>query len=114
MIEYIHTYNNNIITMRVRQPNRDIKQRTLDECNITESPDNIKSAGDPLRERSRQDGIITIGYHNIHGSGIDAGLEIAEELKAIADIGTDIQGMLEMNKSWTESTQTKYQIQLFV
>ena len=98
--------------MRVYQPNRDMKQRTLNGWNLTGSPDNIEATGDPLREPSKQDDIIRIGYHNIHGSGIDAGLEIAEELKAIADIGTDIHGMSEMNKPWTESTQTKYQLQL--
>ena len=98
--------------MRVRQPNRDMKQRSLNEWNIAKSLDNIEATGDPLRERSEQDGIIRIGYHNIRGSGIDAGLEITEELEAIADIRTDIQGMSEMNKPWTESTQTKHQLQL--
>ena len=98
--------------MRIRQPSRDVKQHTLYKWNIIENPSNIGVAGDLLQERSEQDGIMRIGYHNIHGSEIDSGLEIAEELEAIVEIGADIQGMSEMNKPWTKSTQIRYQLQL--
>ena len=82
---------------------RNVTQRTTDEwveggaCGFP----NIEPMGDPLMKRTEKDGIHRMGYHNIHGSMMNRGLEVADELDIMQELGFDTQGMSEINKPWS-------------
>ena len=42
-----------------------------------------------------------MGYQHIRGTTLNSGLEIAEELGVMKELGIDTQGMSEINKPWS-------------
>ena len=59
---------------------------------------NIEPVSDPMVERREKDGIHRMGYQNIRGTTLNSGLEIAEELDVMKELGIDTKGKLEINK----------------
>ena len=51
---------------------------------------NLVTRGDGLRPREEGDGVFHVGYQNIRGSEMSSGIEVAQELTAMCDIGVDI------------------------
>ncbi len=72
--------------------------------------DNIDPTGDPLRERQIDDNITRMGLHNIRGTTMGQGFDVAEELEVIRDLGVDIQAFNEINKPWNASNKWKYEM----
>ena len=53
-----------------------------------------------------------MGYQHIRGTTLNSGLEIAEELDVIKELGIDTQGMSEINKPWSAGNKWKYQMMM--
>ena len=97
--------------MRTLPPRRAAGQATLhqwsnkkNECQFA----NIDPVGDPLKPRFDGDGITRIGYQNVNTSTMGQGFDVAEEIDVIAEIGSDIHGMSEINKPWNSSNKWQY------
>ena len=57
-------------------------------------------------------GIVQVGFQNIQGTKLNNSFATMSELEAMYEIGTDLQGMAEINKLWNARTKMLYQTQL--
>ena len=73
---------------------------------------NIEPSGDPLQPRAEDDGIFRLGYQNIHGTTLGQGLEIAEEIDVMRELGVDVQGMSKINKPWSPNNKWQYNMMM--
>jgi hypothetical protein len=64
---------------------------------------NIEPSGNPLQPREDDNGMFRMGYQNIHGTTMESGLEIAEEIDVMRDLAVYIQGMSAINKPWSSN-----------
>ena len=49
-----------------------------------------------------------MGYQNICGAILNSGLEIADEVDAMRELGTDTQGMSNINEPWSTGNTWRY------
>ena len=99
--------------MCLSRPLRKATQSTIDEWVGRECKfENIEPVGDSMVARRENDGIHRIGYQNTRGTTLNSGLEVAEKLDVMKELGIDTQGMSETNKPWSTGNTLKYQIMM--
>ena len=99
--------------VHIRPPPTRSTQRTIEEWATGDATyRNIAAAGDRMEEREATVGIFRVGYQNINGSDMESGIEVAQEIDAMLEIGADLQGMSEMNKPWSDGNKWRYRMQL--
>ena len=75
-----------------------------DNCRHT----NIPPHGDALQQWRDGDGIIRMGFQNIIGTSLSAGLSTADEIDAMDELDVDVQGFVETNRPWNPGTKWRY------
>ncbi|KAL7525484.1 hypothetical protein ACHAXR_001028, partial [Thalassiosira sp. AJA248-18] len=63
-------------------------------------------------DRREGDNTFRMGYHNINGTTLGQGFEVAEEIETIDQLGINLQGMLEINKPWDANNKWQYNMQM--
>ena len=53
-----------------------------------------------------------MGLHNIRGTTLGQGFDVAEELDVVRELGINIQGFNEINKPWSASNKWKYDMMM--
>ena len=61
-----------------------------------------------MKEQTEDDGIIRYGYRNIRGSYLEHSLETATEINMMLELGTNVQGLSEINGPWTKENKSHY------
>jgi hypothetical protein len=75
----------------------------------SESGQNIEASGDPLIERTANDGLLRVFSNNINGSQMSLrGFEIAPDIDVTDDVGADIAALQETKKPWNAANKNKY------
>ena len=76
------------------------------------SSQNIERVGDNFTPRVEGDGIFRCGLQNAHGIRIDGGLQVPQEMDAIAELGINAMAIVETNCPWTPGNKWKYDFRM--
>ena len=98
------------ISRPTRRPNHTTVTQWLGPKHCTYN--NIDPAGDLLIARQENDGIERFAFHNIHGTNLGKGFQVATEIESIIELGINVMGMTEINKPWSAGNKWEYDLMM--